>query len=63
MYLALCVLQVGLSFLLNDWIALLFVIPLALVLHYGVILREERYLEATFGEEYLALKREVRRWI
>ncbi len=63
MYLALCVLQVGLSFLLNDWLALLFVIPLALVLHYGVILREERYLEAKFGEQYLALKREVRRWI
>ena len=29
----------------------------------GVILREERYLEAKFGEEYLALKRTVRRWI
>lgn len=63
MYLALCALQVALSFLLNDWIALLFVIPLALVLHYGVVLREERYLEAKFGDPYLALKREVRRWI
>jgi protein-S-isoprenylcysteine O-methyltransferase Ste14 len=63
MYLALCVLQVALGFLLNDWIALLLVIPLALLLHYGVILREERYLEAKFGEEYLALKRQVRRWI
>ncbi len=63
MYLALCMLQVGLSFLLNDWLALLFVIPLALVLHYGVILREERYLEAKFGGEYLALKGEVRRWV
>ena len=63
MYLALCVLQVALGFLLNDWIALLLVVPLALVLHYGVILREERYLEAKFGEDYLALKRQVRRWI
>jgi protein-S-isoprenylcysteine O-methyltransferase Ste14 len=63
MYLALCVLQVALGFLLDDWIALLFVIPLALVLHYGVILREERYLEAKFGDQYLALKRDVRRWI
>ena len=63
MYLALCLLQVALSFLLNEWIALLFVIPLALVLHHGVILREERYLEAKFGEPYLALKRDVRRWI
>ncbi len=63
MYLALCLLQVALGFFLNDWITLLFVIPLALILHFGVILREERYLEAKFGEPYLALKREVRRWI
>jgi len=63
MYLGLCLLQVSLAFFLNDWISLLFVIPLALVLHYGVVLREERYLEAKFGEPYLALRREVRRWI
>ncbi|MGI8435458.1 MAG: hypothetical protein ACR2NX_00915 [Chthoniobacterales bacterium] len=42
---------------------MLFVIPLALLLHFGVILREERYLEAKFGAEYLALKGAVRRWI
>lgn len=63
MYLALCLLQVALGFFLNDWITLLFVIPLALVLHYGVILREERYLEAKFGDQYLSLKRDVRPWI
>jgi protein-S-isoprenylcysteine O-methyltransferase Ste14 len=34
-----------------------------LILHFGVILREESYLEVKFGERYLALKREVRRWI
>ncbi|MEP7072031.1 MAG: isoprenylcysteine carboxylmethyltransferase family protein [Verrucomicrobiota bacterium] len=62
MYLALCLLQVALGFLLNDWLTLLFVIPLALVLHFGVILREEKYLTAKFGEPYLALTREVRRW-
>jgi protein-S-isoprenylcysteine O-methyltransferase Ste14 len=28
-----------------------------------VILPEEKYLEAKFGEQYLALKRKVRRWI
>jgi len=56
MYLALC-------FFLNDWITLLFVVPLALILHYGVVLREEKYLAAKFGEPYLQYKREVRRWI
>jgi protein-S-isoprenylcysteine O-methyltransferase Ste14 len=62
-YLALCLLQLAVGFFLNDWSAILFVIPLALILHYGVILREERYLEGKFGEPYLALKRDARRWI
>ncbi|HZP60990.1 MAG TPA: isoprenylcysteine carboxylmethyltransferase family protein, partial [Opitutaceae bacterium] len=63
MYLALCVLQLALGFALNDWSVLLAVIPLALILHFGVVRREERYLEAKFGEQYLALKRKVRRWL
>jgi protein-S-isoprenylcysteine O-methyltransferase Ste14 len=63
MYLSLCLLQVAIGFLVNDWLALLLVVPLALVLHFGVIVREEGYLEAKFGEQYLALKRQVRRWL
>ena len=63
MYLALCLLQVALGFFLNDLITLLFVVPLAVIFHYGAILREERYLTGKFGEPYLELKREVRRWI
>jgi protein-S-isoprenylcysteine O-methyltransferase Ste14 len=63
MYLALCLLQIALGFFLNDWITLLFVIPTFFVLHFGVVLREERYLAAKFGEPYLQLKREVRRWL
>jgi protein-S-isoprenylcysteine O-methyltransferase Ste14 len=63
MYLALCLLQVAFGFFLNDWITLLFVVPLAFIMHYGVVLREERYLTAKFGEPYLELKREVRRWL
>jgi protein-S-isoprenylcysteine O-methyltransferase Ste14 len=63
MYLALCLVQIALGFFLNDWITLLFVVPLAFILRNGVILREERYLTAKFGEPYLQYKREVRRWI
>jgi len=63
MYLALCFVQIALGFFWNDWITLAVVIPLFLILHFGVVLREEHYLEAKFGEEYLAFKRSVRRWI
>ena len=63
MYLSLCLLQLALGFVLDGWIPLLFSIPLILILHFGIILREESYLEAKFGERYLAVKHEVRRWI
>jgi protein-S-isoprenylcysteine O-methyltransferase Ste14 len=63
MYLSLCLLQLGLGLMLNGWIPLLFTIPLALILHYGVILREEQYLESKFGQQYIELKKSVRRWI
>ncbi|PYL75777.1 MAG: isoprenylcysteine carboxylmethyltransferase family protein [Verrucomicrobia bacterium] len=63
MYLALCLVQIALGLFLNDWITLLFVVPLALILHYGVVLREEKYLTAKFGEPYLQYKHDVRRWI
>src|SRR5438046_4692189 len=40
MYLALCLVQAGIGVLLNDWITWLFVVPLALILHFGVMLAE-----------------------
>jgi len=45
-----------------SWAILL--LPIALVvIRYGVIEREERYLEGKFGEEYLRYKASVRRWV
>jgi protein-S-isoprenylcysteine O-methyltransferase Ste14 len=52
----------GLALLLgSDWILILLV-PALLVLHYGVVLREERYLERKFGAAYLAYKADVPRY-
>ena len=44
-------------------VALLMLAPATLVIQYGVIAREERYLEGLFGEDYLTYKRTTRRWI
>jgi protein-S-isoprenylcysteine O-methyltransferase Ste14 len=63
MYLSLCLLQASLGLFMNNWLTLGFTAVLGAVLHFGVILREERYLAAKFGEPYLDLKRRVRRWI
>ncbi len=62
MYLSLCLLHLGIGLLLNGALPVLFLIPLALTLHFGVIRREERYLTGKFGETYLAYQRRVRRW-
>jgi len=62
-YLSLAMLYAGIAVLRNALWAILF-LPLALyVIQREVIGREERYLERTFGEEYLAYKARVRRWV
>ena len=33
------------------------------LLHWAVVLREEEYLENTFGDEYMRYKQSVRRWL
>ena len=44
------------------WI-LVATIPFYLVIRYGVIAREEAYLEHKFGDMYLGYKSRVRRWL
>lgn len=61
-YLADAVLYVGLAFALRS-AAGLALLPLVLVvIRYGVIAREERYLERAFGDSYRKYKAVVRRW-
>jgi protein-S-isoprenylcysteine O-methyltransferase Ste14 len=63
MYVSLLVLYVGatLGFRL-AWAAILLV-PVFLTLHYFVVIPEERYLRAAFGERYSAYAQRVRRWL
>jgi protein-S-isoprenylcysteine O-methyltransferase Ste14 len=38
-------------------------VPALVVVRYGVIAREERYLDAKFGDDYRHYKAGVRRWL
>jgi protein-S-isoprenylcysteine O-methyltransferase Ste14 len=63
MYLATTGLYLGITLLVNTPWPLILLSPMLLVLHWGVVRREERYLEAKFGEPYRAYKSRVRRWV
>jgi protein-S-isoprenylcysteine O-methyltransferase Ste14 len=61
-YLSLAMISAGIASLRNALWAILFLPLVVYVIQREVIGREERYLERTFGEEYLAYKARVRRW-
>ena len=46
----------------SPW-ALILIVPLAIILRYGVVAREEAYLGRRFGDAYRAYKTRVRRWL
>ncbi len=62
-YLGLTAIYVGIGILADAPWVLVLLVPVLVVMHVGVIAREERYLERKFGEEYLDYKAGVRRWI
>jgi len=63
LYLALTLLYLGISVAFDSWWGLIGLIPLLLVMHWGVVLREERYLEAKFGDQYRKYKMKVARYL
>lgn len=63
LYLSVTLLYIGAALSFRILPALL-LLPIALmVMHFGVIRREERYLERKFGDEYRAFRARVRRWV
>lgn len=62
-YVALTTLSVGIALWANSYWMLGLLVPTFVIMNIGVIDREERYLAAKFGDEYLSYKARVRRWL
>ena len=63
MYLGMMLGLIGLAVALNSLWLLLTLAPFALVIRYGVVAREEAYLERKFGDVYRGYRSRVRRWV
>jgi len=63
LYIGLMGLLLGIGLLFDSWWAVVALIASFPILHYGVVLREEAYLERKFGEPYRAYKASVRRYL
>ena len=62
-YVGMCVGLVGLASAFDELWLLIVLVPFALVIRYGVIAREEAYLERKFGDAYRSYRARVRRWL
>jgi protein-S-isoprenylcysteine O-methyltransferase Ste14 len=62
-YLSLTLLHIGVAFATDSAWVFLMAVPAVAVTQWGVILREERYLNAKFGEAYRSYASKVRRWL
>jgi protein-S-isoprenylcysteine O-methyltransferase Ste14 len=63
LYFSLGLLLLGTAFALNSLAMLVMIGPWAVVMRYGVIAREERYLERKFGDDYRSYCCRVNRWL
>jgi protein-S-isoprenylcysteine O-methyltransferase Ste14 len=56
-------LYVGIGIAVRSPSILILTLPLAIAIRYGVVAREEAYLEQRFGDAYRDYKARVRRWL
>ena len=63
MYVGMALVYVAIALFFDCGLALALLVPAILAIHFGVILREERYLARLFGEPYEVFKRSSRRWL
>lgn len=62
-YLGLSLIYIGIALGLALWWALALLPLIWIILHFGVVRREEAYLEARFGEAYESYRARTRRYI
>jgi protein-S-isoprenylcysteine O-methyltransferase Ste14 len=62
-YLGMIVGLIGLAIAFDSLWPLVALMPFALVIRYGVVAREEAYLERKFGDAYRHYRSRVRRWL
>lgn len=63
MYVAMAGLLVGFGLLTGSWLFAAAAVVFLLVVHFGVVLPEESYMESLHGETYRQFKQQVRRWL
>jgi protein-S-isoprenylcysteine O-methyltransferase Ste14 len=63
LYIALTIAYSGLTLAANTWWGVVMLAPLLAVIHVGVVLREERYLDHKFGDHYRRYRAAVRRYL
>jgi len=62
-YLGLFLIYGGIGIAARSPSTLILMLPLAITMRYGVVAREEAYLERRFGDAYRDYKARVRRWL
>ncbi len=63
MYVGMTSALAGTAVLLNGYLPWLVILPFVLVIRFRFIRHEEPLMEETFGEDYLAYRSRVRRWL
>ena|SRR6266498_2260391 len=63
LYISMTVLFIGLALILHAIAAVILLPVLLLIITFGVIRREELYLERKFGVQYREYRQHVRRWL
>jgi protein-S-isoprenylcysteine O-methyltransferase Ste14 len=62
-YLGMFLALIGLTVALDNFWLLAMLVLFAIVIRYGVVAREEAYLERKFGDVYRSYRSRVRRWL